>query len=178
MLGSHPSSPSHLHNWAWSYEFDVAKIVKATSIDQISAIVRDVKTYPSPVRALGSIHSVTECVVSNGTIIDMRGKSVAHHIAGAGIVSSSRNLDPANQSLCLVVGLNHINGIHVDKSGHVVTAQAGVKLIDLHNWLGNRNLEVSVECLLMDPVDLLLSCCLLEWKPQLNKTATIQCRDR
>ena len=67
------SSPNHLHNWAYSYEFEASKIVKPTSIDQVAAIVRDVKKYPSPVRALGSIHSVTECVVSNGTIIDIRG---------------------------------------------------------------------------------------------------------
>ena len=40
-------------------------------MEQIQQILRDKTTYPSPVRAKGSYHSLTPCVSSDGTIVDM-----------------------------------------------------------------------------------------------------------
>ena len=45
--------------------------VYVTRVEQIQAILRDRERYPSPVRAKGSFHSLTPCVSTDGTIVDM-----------------------------------------------------------------------------------------------------------
>ena len=45
--------------------------VKPESIDELQEILRDTNKYRAPVRAMGSNHSLTPCVASTGTIIDM-----------------------------------------------------------------------------------------------------------
>ena len=47
--------------------------VKPQNIAQLQAVLRDTVTYPGPVRAKGSYHSLTPCVSSDGTIVDMSG---------------------------------------------------------------------------------------------------------
>jgi FAD/FMN-containing dehydrogenase len=42
-----------------------------TTVAEIQSILRDRSRYPSPVRAKGSYHSLTPCVSTEGTIIDM-----------------------------------------------------------------------------------------------------------
>jgi hypothetical protein len=44
-----------------------------TTFEEIQSILQDRSRYPSPVRAKGSYHSLTPCVSSEGTIIDMTG---------------------------------------------------------------------------------------------------------
>jgi hypothetical protein len=44
-----------------------------TTVGEIQSILQDRSRYPSPVRAKGSYHSLTPCVSSEGTIIDMTG---------------------------------------------------------------------------------------------------------
>lgn len=106
------ASPVAMHNWGWSYEFSVAKLVKPTSRDELAAIIRDPQTYPSPVRAAGNSHSVTECVVSNGTMVDMR-------------------------------GFDKILGNDPDDQGRmVVRVEAGATLIQIHQWLIEKGLEL------------------------------------
>ncbi len=41
------------------------------TVGEIQSILRDRSRYPSPVRAKGSYHSLTPCVSTEGTIIDM-----------------------------------------------------------------------------------------------------------
>lgn len=106
------SSPVPMHNWGWSYEFNVAKLVKPTSRDELAAIIRDSQTYPSPVRALGNAHSVTECVVSNGTVVDMRGFDK---------ILGNRTDEQGRM---------------------VVRVEAGVTLIKVHEWLIKQGLEL------------------------------------
>ena len=50
-----------------------AQLVRPRTVAEIQAILRDVGRYPSPVRAMGSYHSLTPCASSDGTIIDMSG---------------------------------------------------------------------------------------------------------
>jgi hypothetical protein len=45
------------------------ELVRPSTIDELQSILRDVKRYPSPVRAMGSYHSLTPCVSTEGTII-------------------------------------------------------------------------------------------------------------
>lgn len=42
------------------------------NVEEIQSILRDEIRYPSPVRAMGSYHSLTPCVSTDGTIINMR----------------------------------------------------------------------------------------------------------
>jgi FAD/FMN-containing dehydrogenase len=41
------------------------------SVEELQAILRDTERYPSPVRAMGSFHSLTPCPSSTGTVIRM-----------------------------------------------------------------------------------------------------------
>jgi FAD/FMN-containing dehydrogenase len=59
-------------NYDGSISVSPQHIVSPTSVEEIQAIVRDTVTYPSPVRAMGSFHSLTPCAASDGTIMDMK----------------------------------------------------------------------------------------------------------
>jgi len=48
-----------------------AKVVYPESVADIQAVLSNTKEYPSPVRAMGSYHSLTPCASSDGTIIKM-----------------------------------------------------------------------------------------------------------
>ena len=62
------------HNWFGDIRFQPAVIVRPTTEEELVAIVKDKASYPAPVRAAGSNHSTTRCVVSEpGTTIDMKG---------------------------------------------------------------------------------------------------------
>jgi FAD/FMN-containing dehydrogenase len=50
-----------------------AQLVSPRSVAEIQSILRDADRYPSPVRAMGSYHSLTPCASSDGTIISMSG---------------------------------------------------------------------------------------------------------
>ena len=50
-----------------------AQLVSPRTVAEIQSILRDAGRYPSPVRAMGSYHSLTPCASSDGTIIDMSG---------------------------------------------------------------------------------------------------------
>jgi len=47
--------------------------VHPKNVQELQAILRDRQTYPSPVRAMGSNHSLTPCAASTGTIVSMDG---------------------------------------------------------------------------------------------------------
>lgn len=47
------------------------ELVEPTSVEEVQAILRDRERYPSPVRAMGSYHSLTPCASSNGTMVSM-----------------------------------------------------------------------------------------------------------
>jgi len=48
------------------------QLVVAKTEQDIQTVVSDATTYPSPVRAMGSYHSLTPCASSDGTMIDMK----------------------------------------------------------------------------------------------------------
>ena len=84
------------------------------TVEEIQAVLRDTSTYPSPVRAKGSYHSLTPCASSDGTIVDM---------------SRMQRI------------------IDVDPSNNVLTAQAGVHIIDAARALQkfDRQLMTNIE---------------------------------
>jgi FAD/FMN-containing dehydrogenase len=49
------------------------ELVRPESVEELQAILKQRDRYPSPVRAMGSFHSLTPCAASPGTIVDMKG---------------------------------------------------------------------------------------------------------
>lgn len=58
-------------NYDGSISASPQQLVRPSTIQEIQSILRDGERYPSPVRAMGSYHSLTPCVSTDGTIIDM-----------------------------------------------------------------------------------------------------------
>lgn len=48
------------------------QLVRPRNVDELQNILKQPNQYPSPVRAMGSYHSLTPCVSSSGTIVDMK----------------------------------------------------------------------------------------------------------
>lgn len=67
---------AHDRNWFGDIRLDPARVVRPERIEDVVDVVRDRERYPTPVRAAGSSHSMTRCVVAGGgTLLDMRGMS-------------------------------------------------------------------------------------------------------
>lgn len=49
------------------------KLARPANVEDLCAILSDKDLYPGPVRAKGSFHSLTPCVATDGTIVDMTG---------------------------------------------------------------------------------------------------------
>jgi hypothetical protein len=60
-------------NYDGSITSSPAQLVSPRSVGELALILGDTSRYPSPVRAMGSYHSLTPCASSDGTIIDMSG---------------------------------------------------------------------------------------------------------
>lgn len=61
-------------NWFGDIVSHPQVVVEASSVAEISAILKDPVKYPSPVRAVGSSHSTTPCgIADGGTLIKMLG---------------------------------------------------------------------------------------------------------
>jgi len=65
-------TPSQFTNWGKTIVSQPRIVVTPTSVDDLISLLKDTKTYPTPIRAIGSNHSTTQCAVANGgTIVDM-----------------------------------------------------------------------------------------------------------
>ena len=63
-----------ISNWFGNLSSGPRIVVHPRTVEEIIAIVRDPERYPSPVRAVGSLHSTTECgMAEGGTAVVMRG---------------------------------------------------------------------------------------------------------
>src|SRR6185295_11695288 len=61
-----------LQNWKRTITYHPAVVEIIRSAEDLQRVVTDKARYPSPVRAKGSHHSTTECVVAEGgTVCDM-----------------------------------------------------------------------------------------------------------
>jgi hypothetical protein len=58
-------------NYDGSITANPRQLVYPETVEQIQAVLRDPAKYPSPVRAMGSYHSLTPCASSDGTILNM-----------------------------------------------------------------------------------------------------------
>jgi FAD/FMN-containing dehydrogenase len=98
-----------LWNWNDSARCTPAEIVAPTTPEELAAIVGDTDLYPSPVRAIGELHSLNECFTTPGTAVQMKHFTVMH--------------DPVDWT---------------------VTVGAGVRMIDLRDWLKPHGLQIEV----------------------------------
>jgi len=64
--------PTPVVNYDGSITANPQQLVVAKTVADIQNVLRDTATYPSPVRAMGSYHSLTPCASSDGTMIDMK----------------------------------------------------------------------------------------------------------
>ena len=62
-----------LTNYDGSITTTPQQIARPTNVAELQAILKHSDKYPSPVRAMGSNHSLTPCAATPGTVIDMRG---------------------------------------------------------------------------------------------------------
>jgi FAD/FMN-containing dehydrogenase len=91
-------------NWFGNIVSHPQVIVDATSVDDIVRVLKDPKSYPSPVRAVGSNHSTSPCgVADGGTLIRMKmnkvlsiGKETLTVEAGAMHIDLARQLEAFN----------------------------------------------------------------------------------
>jgi FAD/FMN-containing dehydrogenase len=64
--------PNSVTNYDGSITATPQQLVYPTTVEELQAVMRDPATYPSPVRAMGSYHSLTPCASSQGTIVNMQ----------------------------------------------------------------------------------------------------------
>ena len=63
---------SQISGWTGSFTFEPSVVVQPRSVEEIAIILTDMDHYPSPVRAVGSNHSVVPCAGPDyGTLVDM-----------------------------------------------------------------------------------------------------------
>jgi FAD/FMN-containing dehydrogenase len=63
---------STVTNYDGSLTSTPKRLVRPQTVEELQSILKNRDEYPSPVRAMGSYHSLTPCVSSPGTIVDMR----------------------------------------------------------------------------------------------------------
>lgn len=62
---------NEIRNYDGSITTSPQQLVYPQTVEEIQAVMRDSVRYPSPVRAMGSYHSLTPCASSDGTIVNM-----------------------------------------------------------------------------------------------------------
>ena len=63
--------PQQVVNYDTSITASPHQLVYPETVDAIQAVMRDTTRFPSPVRAVGSYHSLTPCASSDGTMVNM-----------------------------------------------------------------------------------------------------------
>jgi FAD/FMN-containing dehydrogenase len=67
------SNETRIVNYDGAITASPRKLVRPGSVAEIQRILGDTVGFPAPVRAMGSFHSLTPCVSTEGTVIDMGG---------------------------------------------------------------------------------------------------------
>ena len=69
-----PSTADEITNWEGGVTYRPAVVVRPRTIDDVVRVVSDAVSYPSPVRAVGKLHSPAPCSADvGGTMLDMTG---------------------------------------------------------------------------------------------------------
>ena len=59
-------------NWNDSARCTPAELVAPRNVQELVDVVQDTNLYPSPVRAVGELHSLNECFTTTGTLVLMK----------------------------------------------------------------------------------------------------------
>ncbi len=89
--------PNVIVNYDGSITTSPQQIVYPETVGEIQAVLRDPARFPSPVRAMGSYHSLTPCASSDGTILNMSR------------MTRIINIDEANKTFTAQAGLQIID---------------------------------------------------------------------
>jgi len=77
------------------------QFVRPESVEEIQAIMRQPDRYPSPVRAMGSFHSLTPCASSSGTVVSLLG------------LKKVQKIDPQKMTFTAQAGLQLIEAAQI-----------------------------------------------------------------
>jgi hypothetical protein len=122
-----------LTNYDGSISITPAQLVHPTTVAEIQAVLRDRTRFPSPVRAMGSHHSLTPCAISEGTVVDMSK------------MTRVLEIDPAKGTITAEAGLQYI---------HAADALRKHKLqFHLNIEIGNLTLGSAACCHTKDGLD-------------------------
>ncbi len=109
------------------------EIARPTTVAELQAILRQTDKYPSPVRPMGSFHSLTPCAASPGTVVDMtRMKKVV-------------KVDPQAMTFTAEAGLEII------EAAHLLRAQKLQFFLNIE--IGNLTLGSAACCHTKDSLD-------------------------
>jgi len=67
------TEPTTITNYEGGVVTHPQRVVRPRTVEEIQAVLRDRDQYPGPVRPMGSFHSLTPCVSTDGTVVDMTG---------------------------------------------------------------------------------------------------------
>ncbi|MET0168519.1 MAG: FAD-binding protein [Vicinamibacterales bacterium] len=120
-------------NYDGSISCSPRAVAYPTTITEIQAVMRDSVRYPSPVRAMGSHHSLTPCAVSDGTVVNM--SRMTRVIA----------IDPVLQTITAEAGLQYIDA-------NAALRKQNLQFI-LNIEIGNMTLGSAATCHTKDALD-------------------------
>ena len=120
------------------------QVVRPTTVETLQEIMRDTVKYPSPVRAMGSYHSLTPCASSTGTIVDMDGLNRVLRIdaeamtitaqAGVQLVDAAAALRKLNLQFMLNIEIGNIT-LGSAACCHTKDSLDGVELGQVNSYL-------------------------------------------
>ena len=120
-------------NYDGSITSSPQQLVYPETVEEIQAVLRDASRFPSPVRAMGSFHSLTPCCASDGTVLNM---SRMNRIL---------DIDKKNMIFTAQAGLEHVD------------AAKALRKLDLQFMLnieiGNMTLGSAACCQTKDALD-------------------------
>lgn len=96
-----------LTNYDGSITSSPQQLVYPETVAEIQAVLKDRSRYPSPVRAMGSNHSLTPCAASDGTIVNMSR------------MTRVLKIDEAAQTITAEAGLQYIEAADVLRQKHL-----------------------------------------------------------
>ena len=96
-----------LTNYDGSIQTTPRQLVYAETVADIQAVLKDSAKYPSPVRAMGSHHSLTPCAVSDGTIVNMSR------------MARVLKIDEARHTITAEAGLQYIDAANMLRAKHL-----------------------------------------------------------
>ena len=124
---------TRIANYDGSITASPQQLVHPETVEEIQAILRDTNRYPSPVRAVGSYHSLTPCASSPGTMIKL--DRMTDVIA----------IDPASCTFTAQAGLQFIDANHALR-------QSGMQFMT-NIEIGNMTLGSAACCHTKDALD-------------------------